>query len=705
MKKILATVLALCMLLSMTVIGVSADDATPTFEYTYEAVSEVGTYNVNLLDTVDVTVYGFEPTEAGVYEVTTTTDGVTMHQIGGSAFFQFYIGVAEENKLTFEVKESNIGNTYLYGVSGDVSTATISISLSDEEIEVDPEDLPYTEYVTTETLSNFTMPEGEVEYVDITESHTAVLGDDGYYHLDSADGEILYVDLVTDYVNIVEGATNGRVNAYLYNEDGSFKAKFNYSTCVLDYNAVADDGVYPMTSELIDIMKNSGATQGWYDIDSMGYLFVDMVIDEETGWMFNACYIPSADPEPSDPEPSDPESSDPAPSDPALGEYENPYMLYCDSTMALMVTVPAGTSAFVKADNADNTVVTGEATVAEGVFIQYGRQTFYTIEFTMNSFSDMFEVYNGSDSDTVVYLRLSSPVATNTGTYELGSTEKLPGAGTFGDEYVLTLNSGEAVSYVTEFAGGENMGFMHAFTADVDGTFTVTMTAFGTAPGWQYDISTGEGFHWNDDDPVVFEETVTVTAGERVVVSVASYDPANMWTLPEGTVEWSALFTETVADDPTEPGGGETPDDPEIDDSISTDDEPADDDIIDDGVTDDDVTDDDVVDEATGDEATGDEATDDEATDDEATGDEATDDEATDDEATGDEATPDEYEIGDVDGDGIVNIKDVTAIQKYLVDLVDVDDINISAADFNEDGTVNIKDATAIQKYLAGLPY
>ncbi len=55
--------------------------------------------------------------------------------------------------------------------------------------------------------------------------------------------------------------------------------------------------------------------------------------------------------------------------------------------------------------------------------------------------------------------------------------------------------------------------------------------------------------------------------------------------------------------------------------------------------------------------------------------------------------------------DGVVNIKDVTAIQKYLVDLLTIDDICVAVADFDEDGIVNIKDATAIQKYLVDLPY
>ena len=62
-----------------------------------------------------------------------------------------------------------------------------------------------------------------------------------------------------------------------------------------------------------------------------------------------------------------------------------------------------------------------------------------------------------------------------------------------------------------------------------------------------------------------------------------------------------------------------------------------------------------------------------------------------------------EPEMGDVNGDGVLNIKDATEIQKYLADLADFDEAQLTLADINLDGTVNIKDATYIQKKLADL--
>lgn len=57
---------------------------------------------------------------------------------------------------------------------------------------------------------------------------------------------------------------------------------------------------------------------------------------------------------------------------------------------------------------------------------------------------------------------------------------------------------------------------------------------------------------------------------------------------------------------------------------------------------------------------------------------------------------------GDVNKDGATNITDVTFIQKYLVKLIPLDNVQLANADYNGDGKVTIKDATAIQYALIG---
>lgn len=56
--------------------------------------------------------------------------------------------------------------------------------------------------------------------------------------------------------------------------------------------------------------------------------------------------------------------------------------------------------------------------------------------------------------------------------------------------------------------------------------------------------------------------------------------------------------------------------------------------------------------------------------------------------------------IGDIDCDGVINIFDVTLLQKYLSDLTTLTDEQLSYCDFNFDGRISIMDATSMQTYL-----
>lgn len=57
--------------------------------------------------------------------------------------------------------------------------------------------------------------------------------------------------------------------------------------------------------------------------------------------------------------------------------------------------------------------------------------------------------------------------------------------------------------------------------------------------------------------------------------------------------------------------------------------------------------------------------------------------------------------LGDVNGDGKVNIKDATMIQKAAAKIISLTDAENLRANVNGDAKVNVKDATAIQKFVA----
>ena len=68
---------------------------------------------------------------------------------------------------------------------------------------------------------------------------------------------------------------------------------------------------------------------------------------------------------------------------------------------------------------------------------------------------------------------------------------------------------------------------------------------------------------------------------------------------------------------------------------------------------------------------------------------------------------PRQFVLGDANGDGIVNIRDITAIQRHIAEYQPLTDLNLLAADVDGNGTVDISDATWIQRCLAEMdcPY
>jgi len=61
------------------------------------------------------------------------------------------------------------------------------------------------------------------------------------------------------------------------------------------------------------------------------------------------------------------------------------------------------------------------------------------------------------------------------------------------------------------------------------------------------------------------------------------------------------------------------------------------------------------------------------------------------------------YILGDADGDGELNVRDVTAIQRVIAE-AEPEGFDMTAADADGDGKVTVADATLIQSYLAEMP-
>jgi hypothetical protein len=172
----------------------------------------------------------------------------------------------------------------LIAVQGGYEEVAISVTM--EEIVID--EIPVENYENKAELNPFTFQgdSDELLYVDTFDSvlDIAVLGKDGFYHLNSATGPILYVDLDDVLMSLADATNYGQLKDVIY--DGNVAIlKVDYNEAFIAYmdNADPDTMLYPLTEDLITIYKNVGKYQGWYGEDG----WVGGELDD--AWMF-ACY-------------------------------------------------------------------------------------------------------------------------------------------------------------------------------------------------------------------------------------------------------------------------------------------------------------------------------------------------------------------------------------------------------------------------------
>lgn len=280
----------------------------------YEAYKvEEGSSHVSLTEG-DRAYFLFTPTVAGTYEVAVSDATAQLGYYGAPHFVQT-VNSAEvvDGAFTISIKASMIGSegggttVLVIGIdAGENDNCVLTIERIGEP-EHTIEDEPWTVYQPTVELSPYVMPTGaKLQQFDIkasTDTYNLVLNEeDGFYHLDSADGPLvlMYLGVDVQYLDCFKTILEYTgVNRYFFDENGEFVKKENYTDCLLQYISCMDDenGVYPLTEDLKYILQNEGEDSGWFDPNGDLYLFVDdngnMVdgINNEISWLFMCCYI------------------------------------------------------------------------------------------------------------------------------------------------------------------------------------------------------------------------------------------------------------------------------------------------------------------------------------------------------------------------------------------------------------------------------
>lgn len=248
----------------------------------------------------------YAPTEAGTYKFSVDNAALALGYYGAPHFVQSLSAIdVVDNAFSISVSKSTLGAVYVIGIDGtDADTNCVLTIERTGEPEFNIADEPWTEFKTSAVLNPYKLelPAGkELVYMDITSEtakHEFVFNEaDGYYHLDTVDGPVIHVHLAkgAPYVALQtviqgDGAMGGApIREYFYDESGKFVKKEDYTNILVDYfeNMDPDLGVYPLTDDLIYIIKNG--CNGWWDTESPDFIFDDC--NPELGWMFACCWV------------------------------------------------------------------------------------------------------------------------------------------------------------------------------------------------------------------------------------------------------------------------------------------------------------------------------------------------------------------------------------------------------------------------------
>lgn len=300
--------------------GVAGDYELIYDQYNAYYVDAGGTYVTMQADVVNYYLFAPEEGQDGLYRFTTSDPNAVISYWGGSTFFisdQTADTDYANNAFTRNIRPSNIGATYVIGITG-ATECVLEITRIGDAILSD-DDLVPVEWEGSSTPSSIYTVTGvsgkTMKFVDLTGNAKAVYNAaDGYYHLNSADGPILY--LATGYLH---DASNQRFGSTRWlrlsdafavtNEDAVLnfvqvltdangnKVKERYNNCMVQYINCADSkyGVYPLTEDLIYMLQQGGDYRGWFDSSNGNYIVPEeernLSYNADILWMFNCCYF------------------------------------------------------------------------------------------------------------------------------------------------------------------------------------------------------------------------------------------------------------------------------------------------------------------------------------------------------------------------------------------------------------------------------
>lgn len=249
----------------------------------------------------DMTYLLFVASRGGVFRISADRElPLSIGYFGSTSFvLTESVAVEENNAIEVEVYDDMVYNyAFVIGIAAEdaaVTACNLRVEYVDER-ETTVEDLPWNDLMPEHALSQFTKPAGALAKFDITSDALSVVynENDGYYHVGSADGPVLMLNIGNDspYMDALTTVCNNmRLGVYVYDEQGNVVEKNSYNELIWAYNAVSDGGYYPLDKTLADMMITLGNYIGWYNPSSDMTLFGAAPVLPEHAHLFACVYV------------------------------------------------------------------------------------------------------------------------------------------------------------------------------------------------------------------------------------------------------------------------------------------------------------------------------------------------------------------------------------------------------------------------------
>lgn len=290
--------------------GTPAEEDITDDRVAYVTRNEGKYYATGLIDQ-NVIFFLFIPQRDGIYEFSVNIDAEVGYYGAPINAIQAPIEpYADQNGVVkMEVKNKNIGDSaesttpYLIGIKAnetDVESCIFEIKRSGDPIYT-IDDEPYHQVTNTANPQSiklgYTNWNVQINNIDIESAVTVVLGDDGYYHLGSKDGELIYVRVgsASEYLpSFYTVCETSLMSAYIYDNNGNFVRKEMYNALINQYYALADEktGLYPLDEFMAMAIQNHGNAAGWWELGKPNYLFNNVpLLNKSSAWLFACCTI------------------------------------------------------------------------------------------------------------------------------------------------------------------------------------------------------------------------------------------------------------------------------------------------------------------------------------------------------------------------------------------------------------------------------